>query len=146
MMTKKRTTMTKEQALMAFATAIVREILREGPEPYETAAILPTVEPPPDNNPRPQFDFDESTCEHGGLVIERAACPIHGPSAQEEVSAESLDDITSETHDEGNPLIARARRKKALEERRAAQQRLYPEDLPMAGMGPPDPDNPPLVV
>jgi hypothetical protein len=137
----------KAEALSIFATAIVREILREGPEPYETAAILPIVEPPPDNNPRPQFDFDESTCEHGGLVIERAACPIHGPGAQEEVSAESLDDITSETHEEGNPLIARARRKKALEERRLAQQGLYAEDIPMSGLGPPIPDNiPPPVV
>ena len=129
-------------------TAIMREILREDGPGAIVPAPGPHAPPPEDDpNPRPQFDFDESTCEHGGLVIDRSMCPIHGPGATGPApSAEELDDMTGETFDEGNPLIARARRKKALEERRAAQQRLYPEDLPMAGMGPPDPDNPPLVV
>jgi hypothetical protein len=138
----------REQALHIAVTAIMREILREdGPGAIVPAPGLHAPPPDDDPNPHPQFDFDESTCEHGGLVIDRSVCPIHGPENMgPPPTAEELDDMTGETFDEGNPLIARARRKKALEERRAAQQRLYPEDLPMAGMGPPDPDNPPLVV
>jgi hypothetical protein len=138
----------KERALDIAITAMFREILRDSDEPRGAQLPMPGAPPPEDDpNPRPQFDFDESTCEHGGLVINRSVCPIHGPENMGPApTAEELDDIVNETQDEGNPLIARARRKKALEERRAAQQRLYPEDLPMAGMGPPDPDNPPLVV
>ena len=140
--------MNKERALDIAITAMFREILREDDTPRGVQLPMPGAPPPDDDpNPHPQFDFDESTCEHGGLVIDRSMCPIHGPGATGPApSAEELDDMTGETFDEGNPHIARARRKKALEERRAAQQRLYPEDLPMAGMGPPDPDNPPLVV
>jgi hypothetical protein len=138
----------KADALHIAMTAIMREILREdGPGAIVPAPGLHAPPPEDDPNPRPQFDFDESTCTHGDLVVDRSICPVHGPGATGPApSAEELDDMTGETFDEGNPLIARARRKKALEERRAAQQRLYPEDLPMAGMGPPDPDNPPLVV
>jgi len=142
--------MNKAEALHIAMTAIMREILREDDRkepgsPYAGG----NVPPPPDDdpNPRPQFDFDESTCEHGGLVIDRSMCPIHGPGATGPApTAEELDDMTGETFDEGNPLIARARRKKALEERRAAQQRLYPEDLPMSGLAGPTDDGPQIVV
>jgi hypothetical protein len=61
-------------------------------------------------------------------------------------TAEELDDITNETADEGNPLIAKARRIREQRERAAKNERLYPEDLEMRGMGPPPPDDPPLVV
>jgi hypothetical protein len=138
--------MNKADALMIFATAIMREILREDDGPRELPPTDPRSRIDDDPNPRPQFDFDESTCEHGGLVIERAACPIHGPGATGPApTAEELDDITSETHEEANPLIARARRKKALEERQRAQRGLYAEDIPMSGLATP-PGDPPLIV
>ena len=143
--------MNKERALDIAITAMFREILREDGPTTDLAGLMGQrdLPPPPvdDPNPRPQFDFDESTCEHGGLVIDRSMCPIHGPGATGPApSAEELDDMTGETFDEGNPLIARARRKKALEERRAAQQRLYPEDLPMSGLAGPTDDGPQIVV
>lgn len=129
-------------------TAIMREILREdGPGAIVPAPGLHAPPPEDDPNPHPQFDFDESTCEHGGLVIDRSMCPIHGPENMgPPPTAEELDDMTGETFDEGNPLIARARRKKALEERRLAQQGLYAEDIPMGGLVGRPPDDPPLVV
>jgi len=140
--------MNKAEALHIAMTAIMREILREdGPGAIVPAPGLHAPPPDDDPNPHPQFDFDESTCEHGGLVIDRSMCPIHGPGATGPApTAEELDDMTGETFDEGNPLIARARRKKALEERRAAQQRLYPEDLPMSGLAGPTDDGPQIVV
>jgi hypothetical protein len=138
----------KADALHIAMTAIMREILREdGPGAIVPAPGLHAPPPEDDPNPHPQFDFDESTCEHGGLVIDRSMCPIHGPENMgPPPTAEELDDMTGETFDEGNPLIARARRKKALEERRLAQQGLYAEDIPMGGLVGRPPDDPPLVV
>jgi hypothetical protein len=142
--------MTKEQALMAFATAIVREILREDTLEPHSAAEFHDVRPPEpeDPNPQPKFDFDESTCEHGGLVIDRSVCPFHGPEAMgPPPTAEELDDITGEKVEEANPLIAKARRKRELREQQAKNAPLYPEDLPMSGLaGRPPEDGPPLVV
>ena len=141
--------MDKARALDIAMTAIMREILREDETHFSSRGPRPPRidDPPEDPNPHPQFDFDESTCEHGGLVIDRSVCPIHGPGATGPApTAEELDDMTGETFDEGNPLIARARRKKALEERRLAQQGLYAEDIPMGGLVGRPPDDPPLVV
>lgn len=135
--------MNKREALDIAITAMFREILREDAPEAQPDGRDTRSEAHDDPNPRPQFDFDESTCEHGGLVIDRSLCPIHGPSAQGPVTPEELDDITSETHDEANPLIARAQRRAKMREERAANQRLYPEDLPnMKGMGPPIDDDP----
>jgi hypothetical protein len=138
----------KSEALHIAMTAIMREILREdGPGAIVPAPGLHAPPPEDDPNPHPQFDFDESTCTHGDLVVDRSICPVHGPGATGPApSAEELDDMTGETFDEGNPLIARARRKKALEERRLAQQGLYAEDIPMGGLVGRPPDDPPLVV
>jgi hypothetical protein len=148
-MTRKTTTMNKADALAIFATAIVRELLREPVYEDDVVPAAARLQPEPeDPNPHPQFDFDESTCTHGGLVIDRSICPIHGPDAMgPPPTAEELDDITGETADEGNPLIAKARRLKEQRERKERTQRLYPEDLPMSGLGPPIPDDvPPPVV
>ena len=143
--------MNKAEALHIAMTAIMREILREDGPTTDLAGLMGQrdLPPPPlvDPNPHPQFDFDESTCTHGDLVVDRSICPVHGPGATGPApSAEELDDMTGETLDEGNPLIARARRKKALEERRLAQQGLYAEDIPMGGLVGRPPDDPPLVV
>ena len=98
-MTRKTTTMTKTEALAVFATALMRELLREDD--------APAAQPKPrrrrkavedDPNPQPRFDFDESAnvCEHGGVWIDRAQCPVHGPMADEGVSVQDLEDITSD--------------------------------------------------
>ena len=128
-----------------------REILREDGPTTDLAGLMGQRQPPPpedDPNPHPQFDFDESTCEHGGLVIDRSMCPIHGPENMgPPPTAEELDDLTNETFEEGNPLIARARRKAEQQRRREAQAGQYPDERnPLSGLGPPDPDSPPLVV
>ena len=128
--------MTKAEALMVFATAIVREILREDGEPQapEVPRETPSDEP---SGPQPKFDFDESNdvCEHGGVYFDRNLCPVHGPQAQAEVSAEELDDLTS---DEAPAPIQRARRLAEQNRKRAQKERLFPEDLPMSGLGPPE--------
>ena len=127
--------MDKREALHVAITAIFREILRED-EPWQAApAPFPQAEPP-DENPYPRLDFDESNdlCEHGGVYFNRELCPVHGPSAQEDVTAEELDDITNETAGEANPLMARAQRAAALRAQREATKPLFPEDLPMSGL------------
>lgn len=130
--------MNKAEALHIAFTAIVRELLREddklpGP-PYAPANFRAAAEAGP---PQPQFDFDESNdvCEHGGVWIERATCPVHSDEAKEYVpTAEELDDITS---DDSPEVLQRAARLKAQRERAASVGPLFPEDLPMRGMGPP---------
>jgi hypothetical protein len=137
----------KREALDIAITAMFREILRED---SENRASVPVTAPPPmndDPNPRPQFDFDESTCEHGGLIIDRSVCPIHGPGAMgPPPTAEELDDITDETVEEANPLIARAERKRRQRETAQRNTPLYPEEIPMSGIVGRPPDEPPLVV
>jgi hypothetical protein len=127
--------LTKAEALHIAFTAIVRELLRE-----DDGVVLPVAPGPPSpedppSGPQPQFDFDESVCEHGGVFFERATCPVHGPQAQAEVTAEELDDITSE---EPPGLIQRAKRLAEQKARQARSERLFPEDIPMSGMAPPE--------
>lgn len=126
--------MNKLEALHVAVTAFVREMLREDPETVEYRPPTPAVDP--NTPPEPRLDFDESNlvCEHGGVYFAREECPVHGPSAQEGVTAEELDDITT---DEVAAPIQRAHR--IAEQRAKAQEtkRLFPEDLPMSGMGPP---------
>lgn len=136
--------MTKPEALHIAMTAIMREFLREdGPLlPDFAAGPPPPIEP---TGPQPRFDFvDDDFCEHNGHLVPRATCPVHGPDGEVVPTAEELDDLTTETFEEENPMIARARR---LAERQMRQQseRLFPEDLPMAGAGPP-PEIPPNLV
>lgn len=136
--------MNKREALGIAITAMFREILRED-DPTENKQFHGSDPLPEPGMPRPQFDFvDDDFCEHNGHMVPRASCPVHGPDAETVPTAEELDDLTSETFEEENPLIARARR---LAERQLRQQsdRLFPEDIPMAGAGPP-PDIPPNLV
>jgi hypothetical protein len=135
----------KERALHIAMTAIMREIMRdEG----DNRANTPPPSEPTQGPPQPRFDFtDDDLCEHNGMLMERAKCPVHSDEAQQPVTAEELDDMTRETFEEENPMIARARRLAEQRQRQEAQQRLYPEDLEnMKGMGPPPPEEPPLVV
>jgi hypothetical protein len=137
----------KARALDIAITAIFREILRE--EPGFVERVLAAPPPSEPQGPQPRFDFDESadTCTHGGVTIYKVDCPEHGPDGTGPApTAEELDDMTSETHEEANPMIARARRIARQRERQAAEERVYAEDLPMGGMGPPPEEPPPLVV
>jgi hypothetical protein len=140
--------MTKRESLLAvFATAIVRELLREPVYEDDVAPATQRVREETPRPPQPQFDFDESTCEHGGLIIDRSVCPIHGPGAMgPPPTVEELDDITDETVEEANPLIARAERKRRQRETAQKNTPLYPEDIPMSGVAGRPPDDPPLVV
>jgi hypothetical protein len=144
--------MNKAQALDIAITAMFREILREDGENRENLPDPVTARPPDEGPPMPRFDFDESAddpngfCEHGGMRIPRAQCPVHGPDAETTVSAEELDDLTNETHEEANPLIARARRLAEQQRRQQGSERLFPEDIPMSGLGPPNELPPNLVV
>lgn len=139
--------MNKAQALDIAITAMFREIMREDDGSPLPAPPWPGTPPEDPRQPTPQFDFDESTCEHAGLVINRSACPIHGPEAMGPApTAEELDDITGETHDEANPLLAKAKRVREQRERLQRQGPLYAEELPMAGLVSPPSDEPPLVV
>lgn len=138
--------MTKGEALAIFTREIVRELLREDEMATPVAAPTPPQPAVEDDNPQPRFDFDESQdyCEHAGILIQRAACPIHGPGAQEAVSAESLDAATGEEPEVAAP-IAKARRLAAQRKREEAQGRTYAEELPMRGMEPPG-EQPPMTV
>jgi hypothetical protein len=129
--------MTKTEALQVFATAFVRELLRENDEPARPVAPPLAEKNDPDTPPQPRFDFDASNevCEHGGVYFERAACPVHGQSAQEEVTTEELDDIASE---ETPNQLKRAERLRKQRDRQAKTERLFPEDLPMSGLAPPE--------
>lgn len=135
--------MNKAEALAIFARALMRELIADE-KPAPKAAVTPrktrAPKPPPDDpdpNPQPRFDFDESndSCLHGDLWIPKAACPIHGPSAQNGVTDTELDAIA------GGELPAPLARAKRLAEQRLAQERegrLFPEELGnMKGMGPP---------
>jgi hypothetical protein len=128
----------KERALHIAFTAIVRELLRdggdEGPYDRELGEHAPPIDGP--QGPQPRFDFDESNdvCEHNGVLIPRAQCPVHGPEAEYVPSAEELDDINS---DEPPSPIARAERIRKQREKNAGKERLFPEDIPMSGLGPP---------
>ena len=126
--------MTKAEALTIFATAIVREILREDDAPLQ-ASSSPVPDDSP-SGPQPRFDFDESPdlCEHGGVWFDRKTCPVHGDEAQSEATPEELDDITA---DETPAPMLRARRLAEQKAKRANSERLFPEDLPMSGLGPP---------
>lgn len=138
--------MTKAEALHIAFTAIVRELLRED-HVVEYVAPRPAEELQ-DPNPQPRFDFDESadTCTHNGITIYKVDCPVHNPEMQGAVTAEELDDLTSETFAEENPMIARARRLAEQKRRQeAGSERLFPEDLPnMKGAGPPADEPPPV--
>jgi hypothetical protein len=142
--------MTKRESLLAvFATAIVRELLRESV--YEDDVVPATARQPvdPDPNPHPQFDFDESgdVCEHNGIWLPKHLCIIHGAEAQAPAPTdEELEDITGETAAEANPLIARAERKRRQRETAQRNTPLYPEEIPMSGVVGRPPDDPPLVV
>jgi hypothetical protein len=128
--------MTSKEALAIFAAAIVREILREDDAPSTPAPQTPgSVDEP--SGPQPKFDFDESNdvCEHGGVYFDRKTCPVHGEDAQADVTPEELDDITSD--EESGPIL-RARRLAEQNRKRAAKERLFPEDIPMSGLGPPE--------
>lgn len=142
--------MTKAEALAIFTRELVRELLRED-SPTDLAGLMGQRHPPPldeDPNPQPRFDFDESadTCTHNGITIYKVDCPVHNPEMQGAVSAEELDDLTSETFAEENPMIARARRLAEQKRRQeAGSERLFPEDLPnMKGAGPPADEPPPV--
>lgn len=120
--------MTKSEALAIFATAIIRELVDD--ETPGSVDEVPRETPAEPSAPQPRFDFDESNdvCEHNGVYIQRATCPIHGPNAQADVSPEDLDSLTGE-----QPELHRRQRKP-----RVAPERLFPEDIPMSGLGPPD--------
>ena len=136
--------MNRALALEIFARALMRELLADD-KPAKTVAAGPRKprvpkarpEPEEDPNPQPRFDFDESndSCLHGDLWIPKAACPIHGPSAQNGVTDTELDAIA------GDELPAPLARAKRIAEQRLAQERegrLFPEELGnMKGMGPP---------
>lgn len=126
--------MTKAEALHIFATAITREILRGQDEPEQVTPAQP--EAPYEGPPQPRFDFDESAdvCEHGGMRIPRSECPVHGDEANMDVTPEELDDITSE---EAPGPISRAKRIAEQRRKQAETERVYPEELPMSGLGPP---------
>ncbi len=102
----------KREALRIFTQAFVRELLREDEDVVATS-------PPPDPDEggpwvaTPQFDF--------------AAEPDPVPSDVE------LDDAVSEDAS----AAARAARRRAILEARQ-RERLFPEDLPMSGLGPPE--------
>ena len=138
--------MDRERALHIAVTAIVREILGGNAPSYSGSPTGNTL-PDDDPNPRPQFDFDESTCVHGDLVIDRSVCPVHGPQSMgPPPTPEMLDDIVNETQEEANPLIARAERKRRQREEAQKNAALYPEEIPMSGLVGRPPDDPPLVV
>jgi len=140
----------KAEALAIFATALMREILREDESAPEPVALNPAPQDPSPEPPRsgdeapgtpmPLFDFDESNdvCEHNGVWIPRESCPEHGPGADVVPTIEELDDMDSE---EVSGPIARARRIAENKAKQEAQKRLFPEDLPMRGMGPPPGDD-----
>jgi hypothetical protein len=141
--------MTKAEALAIFTRELVRELLRED-EPTPAPAAAPSQPDPGPGWAQPRFDFDPSsdqefgaqpeTCEHGGVLLNRAECPVHGPAAQVAPTAEELDDIASE---EVAAPIARARRIAEQREKKRRSERLFPEDLEMRGMAPPvDLDSP----
>jgi hypothetical protein len=135
----------KERALHIAMTAMIREILRD--EGDENQANTAPPSEPNQGPPQPRFDFtDDDLCEHNGMLMERAKCPVHSDEAQQPVSAEELDDMTRETFEEENPMIARARRLAEQRQRQAAEERVYAEDNPMSGAGPPREEPPPLVV
>jgi hypothetical protein len=133
-----------EALVVAFARGLMRELLAdEKPVKAPAKAAAPrrsrNVKPKAqeeDPNPQPRFDFDESNdvCLHGDLYIPKAACPIHGPAAQNGVTDAELDDITSEG---SSNLISRAERLRERREKQAANERDFAEEVPMRGMGPP---------
>jgi hypothetical protein len=129
----------KREALEIFATAFVRELLREDAPTTALRGTDPLPDPHDDPNPQPRFDFDESNdyCEHSGYYIPKIICPEHGPQATEEPAptAEELDGIAGEAPPPN--IIARAERARARREKQAANERLFPEDIEMRGMGPP---------
>lgn len=129
--------MNKAQALDIAITAMFREILREDDLGFPPVSLIPKDASERDRPPEPRFDFDESgdVCEHGGVWIDRATCPIHSDEAKEYVpTAEELDDLVSE---EDPGMLQRAARLRQQRERVASVGPLFPEDLPMKGMGPP---------
>lgn len=137
--------MNQERALHVFATAIVREILRVSEDELPIISDVALPQEPAPGTPTPRFDFDESadTCEHNGMLFDRNLCPVHGPEGTAPApTAEELDDLTRETFEEENPMIARARRLAAQKKRQEGQERVYAEELPMSGAGPP-PEIPP---
>lgn len=138
--------MNKAQALDIAITAMFREILREDePNGYIPREVIPKDGPEP-GIPKPLFDFvDDDFCEHNGHLVPKATCPVHGPESETVPTAEELDDMTSETFEEENPMIARARRLAEQKLRQQSQERVYAEELPMGGAGPP-PDVPPNLV
>jgi hypothetical protein len=106
-----RASVDKERALAIFTREFVRELLRGDEEPE---SITPSFIAGPPDGPTmatPQFDFDE-----------------------EPVSEAELDAALG---DEGDEVIARARRRATILAQRQAE-RLWPEDLPMGGLGPPE--------
>jgi hypothetical protein len=139
----------KAEALAIFATALMREILREDASPPPPVELMPGPDPSAESprsedeapgTPMPLFDFDESNdvCEHNGIWIPRETCPEHGPGADVVPTIEELDDMESE--DVSGP-IQRARRIAENKAKQEGKQRLFPEDLPMRGMGPPPGDD-----
>ena len=132
-----------------FVTALVRELLREDADREWVAPQASPSVPASPTGPQPRFDFvpesdaeygaQPEACEHGGILISRALCPVHGPAAEVAPSADELDDMASE--DVPAP-VARAQRLAEQQARAARGERLWPEDLEnMKGMGPP-PDLP----
>lgn len=143
------TEVTGAEKLAIVASVIMREILRDDEPTPEPVALNPAPQgPPPPPGPQDngtgwaqtQLDFDQSNdvCEHNGVWIPRESCPEHGPGADVVPTIEELDDMESE--DVSGP-IARARRIAENKAKREAKQRLFPEDLPMRGMGPPPGDD-----
>ena len=132
----------KYEALHVFATAIVREILREDGPPQSFEVVGPPAPAAPDERPpEPRLDFDASNlvCEHGGMYFDRELCPVHGPGAQGDTKIEDLDTIVADVEPDltAGP-IARARRMAEQRAKAAGRERLFPEDLPMRGMSPPE--------
>jgi hypothetical protein len=143
------TEVTGAEKLAIVASVIMREILRDDEPTPEPVALNPAPQgPPPPPEPQDngtgwaqtQLDFDQSNdvCEHNGVWIPRESCPEHGLGADIVPTIEELDDMESE--DVSGP-IQRARRIAENKAKREAKQRLFPEDLPMRGMGPPPGDD-----
>ena len=128
--------MTKSEALAIVVREFVRELLREDepqPAPTTPSEPFPVEQSEKDADgpdyPQPQFDFVEQV----EAEVEAVRAGMEGEDPPD------MDDLDVLAGEGGGP-IARARRVAARSAERAqrAKERLWPEELPMAGMLPPE--------
>jgi hypothetical protein len=148
------------EALEIVVRAAVREILSTPDEPIPVLPAPASPVPPPEASDvwvQPRFDFDPSTddqfepeqaedpglppetelCNHGGVWYLKKDCIEH-----REQPAPSIAELDA-LHSDGGEFessITRAQRKREAETAKRRHERLFPEEIPMRGLGPPDED------